>query len=124
MPILNFKAQFIEPIQTRVKAHTIRATRKIPVKPGDLLYLYTGLRHKGAYRILPEPVVCTRVESITIKDAGQMCTPRFSIHVEGYVLDKYECERLAHADGFDSFGDMMKFWEGRLPFEGQIIHWR
>jgi hypothetical protein len=22
------------------------------------------------------------------------------------------------------FADMIKFWDGKLPFEGQIIHWR
>lgn len=68
MPLLNFQSRFVEPIRSGVKAHTIRAKRKIPVKVGDLLYLYCGLRHPGAYRILPEPVVCTRVESIHIED--------------------------------------------------------
>lgn len=124
MPLLNYKKQFVEPIRAGRKHHTIRAWRKIPIKKGDKLYLYCGARTKNCFRILPEPVICTRVETIRIGDAGEMRTPRFPVHVEGYVLDKQECERLAIADGFDSFGEMMKFWDGRLPFEGQIIHWR
>jgi hypothetical protein len=120
MPILNFKPQFVEPIRNGRKHHTIRATRKIPVCKGDKLYLYTGLRHTGAYRILAEPVICTRVENIQIVDGGTWL-PRVLIADQVLLLD--ECERLAAADGFNDFAEMMKFWEGRLPFVGQIIHW-
>ena len=115
MPLLNFKAQFADPIRKGIKAHTIRAKRKIPVKPGDILYLYCGLRHSGAYRILPEPVKCTKVEPISI-NVGVM--------IDGHMLDDDECESLALADGFDNFYAMMDFWNGRLPFEGNIIHWK
>ena len=119
MPLLNFKEQFVEPIRSGRKHHTIRATRAIPVKRGDNLYLYTGLRHKGAFRILAEPVVCTRVEAIEINaKTSRMVT------VDGVLLDYNERERLAYADGFANWDEMLKFWEGRLPFVGQIIHWK
>ena len=138
MPILNFKTQFVEPIRTDIKAHTIRADRKIPIKPGDKLYLYCGLRHKGAYRILPDPVICTRVQNIRIGQcqlcggSGELChstthytsCPVFEIFIDDIVLSRDECEQLARTDGFDDFAGMMKFWDGRLPFKGQIIHWR
>jgi hypothetical protein len=119
MPLLNFKQQFVEPIQSGRKHHTIRATRKVPVKPGDSLYLYTGLRHKGAYRILPQPVTCSRVESIEInaKTTGM-------VTLCGVPLDYTERECLAVADGFRDWDEMLAFWEGRLPFTGQIIHWK
>jgi hypothetical protein len=39
-------------------------------------------------------------------------------------LDGDEVEQLAQRDGFASYHGMMQFWEGRLPFEGHIIHWR
>jgi hypothetical protein len=119
MPILNFKPQFVEPIRRGRKLHTIRATRKIPVRPGDNLYLFTGLRHKGAARILADPVVCSRVESIEINaQTTSMVT------VGGVPLDYSEREALAIADGFSGWEEMLAFWEGRLPFVGQIIHWR
>jgi hypothetical protein len=126
MPLLNFKAQFVEPIQSGRKHHTIRATRKVPVKRGDLLYLYSGLRQKGAFRILPEPVKCTKVEGIDIIDLGYGIGHLIRTDQgDGLIqLQHDECERLAVADGFDNLACMMKFWEGRLPFVGQIIHWK
>ena len=119
MPLLNFKPQFVQPIREGRKRHTIRAERKIPVKAGDKLYLYSGLRQKGAYRILPEPVICSRVESIEInaKTTGM-------VTVGGVPLDYDEREGLAFADGFQNWDEMLSFWEGRLPFKGNIIHWR
>lgn len=121
MPLLNFKPQFVEPIRSGRKHHTIRATRKQPVKKGDSLYLYSGLRHKGAFRIQPEGVVCTRVESIEILPfVGDWP----AVIVDGTTLSRDEKEQLAQADGFANFPEMMIFWEGRLPFTGQIIHWR
>lgn len=137
MPALNFKERFVEPIQSGRKRHTIRATRKIPIFPKDLLYLYTGLRHPGARRILKEPCVCTKVQEICIRvclrcsGEGEVCysstsygpCPVFEVWVDGVNLGKDECEQLAYCDGFESFAEMMKFWEGRLPFNGQIIHW-
>jgi hypothetical protein len=118
MPLLNFKAQFVEPILSGRKHHTIRATRKVPVKPGDSLYLYTGLRHPGARRILPEAVKCTKVQPIMITEWNGR-----TVYVDDSELDRDECERLAVADGFENFREMMRFWDGRLPFYGHIIHW-
>jgi hypothetical protein len=127
MPLLNFMPQFVEPIRSGRKSHTIRAARKIPVKVGDRLYLYTGLRHKGAERILPEPVTCTRTQTIRI----QSRVMNLVVEIDGEVLDLGECARLAVADGFPDFTAFHAFWErvhgdkqGRVNFTGQIIHWR
>jgi hypothetical protein len=120
MPILNFKLRFVSPIREKRKAHTIRAKRKIRVKVGDKLYLYCGLRRKGAFRILPEPTICSRVQEIKIRDIGS----RKFVFVDGETLMPDECEQLACADGFENFKEMMEFWKGRLPFEGDIIHWK
>src|ERR1700677_4941422 len=98
MPLLNFQPQFVDPIRAKRKMHTIRADRKIPIKVGDKLYLYSGLRHKGAFRILDQPVRCTRVQGIEIKEIG---TVKF-VFVDGETLMPEECETLAKADGFDS----------------------
>jgi len=121
MPLLNFKPQFVEPIRATRKRHTIRGDRKIPIKVGDKLYLYCGARTKRCFRILPNPVICTKVQRITILEDRSL---RRYIAIEGIRLDKDEREALARADGFDDFTTMMRFWDGRLPFEGQIIHWK
>jgi hypothetical protein len=125
MPLLNFKPMFVDHIRSGRKGHTIRATRKHPVKVGDKLYLYCGLRQKGAYRILPEPVICTKVERIEIDHEDAENGNSWSlIEIDGRELDLDEYDRLAIADGFSSHDDMMAFWKGRLPFTGNIIHWK
>ncbi len=119
--MLNFMPRFVEPIQSGRKRHTIRADRIIQIKLGDKLYLYCGARHPGAFRILPDPQPCIRVERIHI------CETIVGVHVvtvNGQELARDECERLAYCDGFNDFAHMMKFWTGRLPFNGNIIHWR
>jgi hypothetical protein len=47
-----------------------------------------------------------------------------SVYLQGKRLSPSECDALAKHDGFDSFTEMMRFWEGRLPFAGQVYHWR
>ena len=115
MPAYNFKMQFREPILSGRKRHTIRARRARPTKPGERIVLYTGMRTKSCQKIGES--VCTRVEHIAISPLG-------AIAIDGELLDAIEVQQLAKADGFDSFLSMMQFWEGRLPFEGEIIHWR
>lgn len=60
----------------------------------------------------------------TILIEQDCCKNHFSIVIDGNILAMDECETLAQADGFDSFAEMMQFWDGRLPFAGQIIHWK
>ena len=129
MPALNFKRMFVSPIRRGLKNHTIRADRKIPIKAGDRLYLYCGLRHKGAFRILPEPVTCTRALPIRIR-LGVPRGPKVVIADE--ELSRDEMEALAIADGFPNWPSMALFWInehgdgksfGLVNFSGQIIHW-
>lgn len=115
MPAYNFKPQFVAPIRSGRKHHTIRAERKRRTKPGERLQLYTGMRTKMCMKIIPDPI-CTKVEKIEIHE--------FTVRVDGHILFADECHALAFHDGFDSFEQMMRFWEGRLPFHGEIIHWR
>lgn len=117
MPALNFRPMFVDHIRSGRKNHTIRADRKVPIKVGDKLYLYCGMRQKGAFRILPDAVMCTKIEAIVIDGT-------LGIMVGEDGLSQDECEQLARCDGFSSHAEMMSFWDGRLPFKGQIIHWR
>lgn len=121
MPLLNFTPQFVGPIRARTKQQTIRASRKNPIEAGDRLFLYCGLRQPGAYRILPEPVTCTRVEPISIGAAGHLI-PGIVI-LGGNPLSDDEREALAVADGFSGWPEMRDFFQDRLPFAGQIVYW-
>jgi hypothetical protein len=115
MGLYGFKERFVAKILAGEKTHTIRAKRKYPDKAGNKLHLYVGLRQPNA-RLLMRPL-CTKVERIEIAESG-------CIFVGGVLLEPDEQEQLARRDGFESHAQMMQFWEGRLPFDGQIIHWR
>ncbi len=54
MPSLNFEKQFVPLIESGQKRQTIRVERKNPIKVGDKLYLFSGLRTKYCYRIFTE----------------------------------------------------------------------
>lgn len=115
MGLYNFQPRFVPKILSGEKTHTIRAIRANPDKPQNTLHLYTGLRTKKAKLLMRVP--CLKVENILI-------TPGHMIRIDGEYLSDDEREALARRDGFESFAEMMEFWEGRLPFLGHIIHWR
>jgi hypothetical protein len=111
MPAINFKKEFVDAVKDGSKAQTIRATRKVPIKVGDILYLYTGMRTKQCEKI--GEVVCKSVHDIEINDIGIM--------VDGSYLNPSECYRLAIADGFENTQAFLKFF--KPPFKGQLIKW-
>lgn len=128
MGLYNFKKQFVPFIKSGEKKHTIRVIRKNPDKPGNTLYLYTGLRTKKAK--LLKRVECVKVEEIVISCSPAILpgeTDQFFVAIDGTGLGADEREQLARRDGFSNFSEMMKFWttpKNRLPFTGHIIHWK
>jgi uncharacterized protein YqfB (UPF0267 family) len=119
MPLYNFQPRFVPLILSGQKTHTIRAKRKRQTLPGDTLYLYTGLRQKGAQRLLVTQ--CTRVQNIEIRDTKAI---GFLIVIDDDWLSTDEKDSLALRDGFENQWDMLRFWDGRLPFKGDIIYWK
>lgn len=140
MGLYGFKPQFEPFIKDGSKRHTIRAKRRHPDKPGNILYLYVGLRQRGPIiqklasgevirqkmaRKLAE-VICTQIQDIKIVGGWETYSGEWfgEVLIDRCRLDADEQERLARADGFQSFGEMMTFWKGRLPFHGDLIHWK
>lgn len=119
MPALNFKKQFAEAVENGDKRQTIRATRVHPIKPGDRLYLYTGMRTK-ACRGLAD-ALCVTADPICITEKYIAIDRRGGRQ----ILTRTEAEKLAIADGFetaDAFIDFFRTQHG-LPFYGQLITW-
>lgn len=114
MGLYNFQKRFLPMIQTGTKTHTIRAARRHADKAGNTLHLYTGLRQRGAKLLMRVP--CTNVQEILITEQKQ-------ILIDGMKLSPDECESLARMDGFANFDEMMRFWDGKRPFAGHVIHW-
>jgi hypothetical protein len=123
MGLYNFQQRFVPFILRGAKTHTIRAMRKHPDRPGNILHLYAGLRTKKAKLLMR--VECVKVEDIDILEsmAGTSDPMYTMVRINGCDLGADEKAQLAWRDGFHDFEDMMNFWDGRLPFRGHIIHW-
>jgi hypothetical protein len=114
MPAYNFKLRFRAKIESGEKRHTIRGERKQKQRVGDPCCLFTGMRTKNCRRIFNAP--CLKVERIVIGANGVVI-------IDGEQLSRDERESFARCDGFESFSEMLAFWDGRLPFSGEVIHW-
>jgi hypothetical protein len=121
--LLGFKSRFAPFIEDGRKTHTIRGIRKRAPRVGEICHCYMDPRRKTMRLLGRWP--CVRIERILIDTHRVLPSGNWKHHIwiEGTRLTNDECEVLARADGFPSFADMMEFWRGRLPFEGQIIHW-
>ena len=121
--LLGFKRQFAKYVEEGSKTHTIRAVRKITPKVGEVCHCYVDPRQKSM-RLLGR-FRCTRVSDIEI---CRMHTA-LAVFIDGEVLSCDEAESLFQRDGFRAEGSAAitqaaKFWKGKLPFKGHLIHWK
>lgn len=118
MPALNFQARFADAVFRGTKRQTIRKNRKRgQIKPGDILYMFTGMRTKHCRRI--HTARCALTDPISI--FGH----RAVVFVSHKRLTADDVERLARADGFESSIDMMDWFNRKYgpKFEGVLIRW-
>lgn len=104
------------------KRQTIRPVRKNSIKPGDTLYLYTGMRTKGCRKLGQE--VCTAIQTIEINNERG----RFgSVVIDGqpHRIPDLDILTLASRDGFANVSDFFDFFRQQyeLPFKGVLIKW-
>lgn len=129
MPALNFQDRFADLVASGLKPHTIRRPRKNPIKPGQTLYLYRGMRTPLCRR-LRQPLPCLQVTPIQINSTqrsvilgpGSLYYP----HHEETILSDPETLTLALRDGFpyiDAFFSWFANTHGP-HFVGHLIEWR
>lgn len=124
--ILGFKSRFVPFVEDGSKTHTIRAySARRPFEPGDTCHCFANVRIKEMRLIGAWP--CLKTEEIEIYsfDGGN---GGLVVVINGVTLDPQETELFFWRDGFRPESGRpsrmaAKFWEGRLPFRGQIIHW-
>lgn len=116
MPALNFQKQFADKVRTGEKLQTIRKPRANPIREGDTLYLYTGMRTKNCEKL--GEGVCYGVKDVEILENGVMI-------INGMFLNKSLRNEIANRDGFDTYTDMWLWFKNThgLPFKGQLILW-
>lgn len=133
--LLGFKDRFAPMILDGTKTHTIRATRKVKPKVGEICHCYTGLRTKRC-RLLGR-WQCVRVDKIRI-----LLFSGLQIRIGEMWLDPGEKMAFAWSDGFRTgsnwLGEMQNFWmreNGLRPairrrrgwrgaWDGYLIEWK
>lgn len=146
MAALSYKGRFVEYVENglnefssskkivRVKKQTIRNFRKHPIKVGETLYHYYGMRTKWCKKLGES--ICTSVHKIVIRKKSitilfrgpdvRACGGK--INIAAKLTTKTELDSFAYADGFDDWETMRKWWsithgENCFPFVGQLIKW-
>ena len=115
MSALNFQKQFAALVQSGQKRQTIRATRKQPIKVGERLYLFTGMRTKA----------CRNLRTATCRKVCGVELTANSIKIDGVLMSRMEFDDFARDDGFEHYHQMRLWFEKNhgFPFTGQIICW-
>lgn len=139
MPSLNFKKEFAPLIEKGFKRQTIRPERKNPIKAGDRLFLFTGLRTKNCINLKPTSVdsfyrawdtknlnwyvTCKSIDRIKIKESYSFLLD--PLCVNDNELNREDMNYLADREGFKSIKEFVQWIEKQygLPFEGVIIKW-
>ncbi len=121
MPAYNFQQRFMPAILSGIKRSTIRARRKDrrDAKPGQTLYLFTGMRTKKCLRLGKS--VCKSVEPINVIQRKAY----FSIRVRGRTLIPPQLTDLWVTEGFRSLDDMLRWFRSAHGpnFTGLLIKW-
>lgn len=115
--ILSFKPQFVEPILSGKKKHTIREDSNNRWHPGKYIHMATGVRTKSYKQFAS--AICMQVDLIFIwpsREQVKISTSYFNVH----NLNKNEIEALAINDGFKS---SKEFWQWfNKPLIGRLIY--
>lgn len=112
--------EFAAQVRSGDKTQTIRREhRRRPIRVGDTLYLYTGMRGPNCRKL--KTVVCRKVRDFAVDENGQFW-------VDGTAISAREA--FAERDGFradETMGaeKMVEFFrqQYRLPFYGVLIRW-
>lgn len=133
MPALNFKV-FVDKVESGAKSQTIRPPRKYPVKLGDKLYLYIGMRTKNCRKL--GEAVCSEIIPIGFTFwRGDFC---FFIKSEDIYIDDLrimflkEKDEIIRRDGFRNLKEFQNFFIETYKLESHpyylnkfdIIRWR
>ena len=116
MPALNYQARFANDVESGAKGQTVRKRRKCPIKIGDTLYHFTGMRTKACRRLRID--VCTKITTVEINGYGLLL-------LDGVAQTEHESQRFAELDGFADYDEMLA-WVYKaygIPFLGDAIYW-
>ena len=120
MALINFsRKDFIKAVVEGSKHFTIRQLRKKPIRKGEALQLYTGLRTKQAEKL--RDAVCKNTWDIKIENKKDELL--FSLN--GKQLSLKEVKDISKNIGFESVEGWIEYFKEKykFPFKGQLIEW-
>lgn len=126
MPALNFKV-FIDKILYGEKCQTIIPKRKYPIKKGDKLFLYTGMRTNNCKKL--GEAVCNEIIPIKFEKTKFWLLAELKTPIDHYIFSWDEITSLVRADGFKGYYDFVDFFIKTYNFktgdfkEFDIIKW-
>jgi hypothetical protein len=106
MAALSYKPYFVTPIKRKIKRQTIRNFRKIPIRVGERLFFFTGMRTKHCKKF--GEAICTHTCQIIITE----CSVK-TITATGWTIitDKFFLNHFAIKDGFKDWNDLIQWWK-------------
>ncbi|HZM24555.1 MAG TPA: ASCH domain-containing protein [Anaerolineales bacterium] len=136
MPGIDFRKRFAEMVKSGSKTQTIRKKRTPPIKTGDHLTLWTGMRTKQC-----EPLgdaTCTKVLPVKIRlgykdiwlwdESSEYPDSDGEIVGNFYQLNQEQAEDFVKADGFNNQDEFFEFFKNVPPDVLQdlmvVIYWR
>jgi len=129
MPSLSYKDQFATKVRTGEKSQTIRATRKVPIKQGDILYHFTRMRRPDCerlgYSIAEEVLAIDIFAQVGVTGPGVFLATGSAPDSGQRRLGHSEVRALAKADGFDNMLEFYAWFVGgnKDHFTGHLIKW-
>jgi hypothetical protein len=120
MALINFSREdFIDAVANGSKHFTIRQLRKKPIKKGETLQLYTGLRTKQARKL--KDTVCKNIWDIKIENKKN----EFFFWLDNKQLSLTRVNDISNKIGFDSVEEWLEYFKVKykFPFKGQLIEW-
>lgn len=127
MPAINFTV-FVDKVESGEKCQTIWQPRLNPIKKGDSVYLYTGMRTKNARKLgtgVVTEVTFIKIDAV-LSDDGKLIEDQITIYLEGISIIPIAAKKLAMNDGFANLLAFAEFFNTKygLPFFGYLIEWR
>jgi hypothetical protein len=107
-------------IDQGIKIHTMRDDPNDKWQPGKLMHHCTGMRSKQYNCFLLNECKSTQRVLLILDNKMDL-----RASVDRRRLSKKEVETLAINDGFESVGDMAKWFmkKGRTMWAGKLLHW-
>lgn len=122
MVAYSFQAEFIDPIERKVKRQTLRNERARHARPGEELQLYYAMRNKNC-RLIGR-ATCAAVTPILI----QFAPAKVEIYGREVIDTVNGLAKFAQADGFENWGALRAFWDKKHDcppvWQGVIIEWK